>query len=171
MDAAHRAEAMPVSLGRFFAWLAEEERIECPWAREVLTEREQYEVRYYDCPGGPWWEEDVGDWSAEAWQDLDRRVFLYDAGLGASGEWGEEGPFGRVMGPTEARLEHELERRWLLWRDEEIRAGLTEPDPLRAALIRRQRAWEASPHPGLDGLTPVKAIGCEREERQARAGD
>jgi len=63
------------------------------------------------------------------------------------------------MGPEEGELERELGRRWLLWRDEELRegtartvapegtgrtGGTTDPDRLRAALIRRQRERERS---------------------------
>jgi hypothetical protein len=76
------------------------------------------------------------------------------------------------MGPVEAKLVTELQNLWLLWRDEEIRAGRTLPDALREALGERQHAWETAPHPGLDGQTsPYQAIRAERKERRGSSAD
>ena len=89
-------------------------------------------------------------------------MMLHDPSLGASSQWGAEGPAGWVMGIVEDDLSHELQRRWLIWRDEEIHAGLVDRDHVRAALVRRQREWETTVHPQLDGRTPVEAIEAER---------
>lgn len=55
-------------------------------------------------------------------------------------------------------LHDELSRRWLVWREEVIASGLTQPEQVRAVLVRRQREWETRPHPGLAGETPSQAI-------------
>jgi hypothetical protein len=70
------------------------------------------------------------------------------------------------MGPTQARLQHEMHRRWLLWRDEEIRSGRTAPKELTGVLEARQRAWKTSPHPALGGKSPQQAVRAERRERR-----
>jgi hypothetical protein len=86
-----------------------------------------------------------------------------DPGLGGEGEtWGAE------MGPEEADLQDELQRRWLLWRDELVRDGQDRPEELRAGLIARQREWQESPHPRLDGRTPVQVVQAERADRGDR---
>lgn len=158
-DAATRAEAVPVSLKRFFRWLERSRGIECPWAEEVLGERDAYEERYYGCPGGPFWDPETRDWQAELYDDLEARVMLPDPGLAGGGEWGY------TSGPVEARLLDELGRRWLLWRDELIRTGLALPPVLRASLVERQRAWETTPRDDLDGRTPAEAVRTEQDER------
>ncbi len=72
------------------------------------------------------------------------------------------------MGFEEATLERELQRRWLLWRDEVIRSGVREPEAVRAALIPRQREWEKTPRPELKGKTPLQAIKEERRKAKRR---
>lgn len=160
-DAEVRAEAMPVSLSHFFRFLAEEEGVECPWAEDVLSEREAYRTRRETFPGGFWWDSGVGSWIWRLEEDLDRRIMTPDETIGDSGmSWRDPGKAGQ------ATLHRELERRWLLWRDEEIRKGVTDPHALREALVRRQRAWERSPHPDHRERTPVQVV--ERERRLGR---
>ena len=64
----------------------------------------------------------------------------------------------------EAELDDELQRHWLLWRDELIRSGLRQSDEVRAVLKQREAKWLTTPHPRCDGRTPVDAIEAEREE-------
>jgi len=81
---------------------------------------------------------------------------------------GEDDTWGILQGLTEAELNDELQRRWLLWRDELIRAGTDRPGALADALLERQVAWETTPHPALAGKTPVEAVQAERREREER---
>jgi hypothetical protein len=71
------------------------------------------------------------------------------------------------MGAGEAGLEHEVQRRWLFWRDEAIRGGIHDPREVRLAAIERQLQWEELPHPRLDGRTPLQVIQAERRKREA----
>lgn len=162
--AQYRQDAMPASLGRFFRWLAEEEGIECPWAEEVLGEREAYNTRLADFPGGFWWDPAIHEWRAPLYEDLERRVLLHDDGLGTTLTWGEGG----TMGLTEAGLDRALQRLWLLWRDDLIRSGEVVPARVRALLVERQREWERTPHPDLDGESPLEAVEKERARRAER---
>lgn len=162
MDPKYRIRSMPASLGHFFHWLAEANGIVCPWASATLAERDAYAARHEHFPGGYWWDEGVRAWQVELGEDLDRRVMLPDPSLGETSMWGAEGPFGRSMGPAESLLERALQRRWLVWRDEEIRGGVTEPDPLRATLVQRQHSWETSPQTWLTGDSPLEVIEGER---------
>lgn len=157
MDAVTRARAMPTSLRRFFEFLATEEGIECPWARDILRDRETYEGRYDDFPDGFWWDSQVQRWRSELSEDLDARALIHDQGLGTTDVWGE------TMGEVEYGLVRELQRRWLIWRDEVIAGGVTAAPEVRAALVARQREWETSGHPDLRGRSPVEAILAERE--------
>jgi hypothetical protein len=167
-DAFHRefaaseaqSRAMPASLERFFEYLAAEEGIVCPWAAAVLADRKVYGERRLSYPGGSDWDDDVMDWRSEHDEDLFARLLLPSAPLGEDGDWGG------TMGPTQARLQHEMHRRWLLWRDEEIRSGHADPKELCGVLEARQRAWTTSPHPDLGGKSPKQAVRAERRERR-----
>jgi hypothetical protein len=70
------------------------------------------------------------------------------------------------MGTVEWRLSTELQRRWLLWREEVVKSGVVEPADVRAELVRRQRKWETTPHTAHGGATPVEAILREREKAE-----
>ncbi|HEX2095180.1 MAG TPA: hypothetical protein VHG28_22475, partial [Longimicrobiaceae bacterium] len=160
-DAAYRAEAMPTSLTRFFEFLGEREGIVCPWAGAVLAERDAYRDRIVTFPGGFWWDEGVEEWRTVLTADLIDRAMIH---------WpkhADDTPWGPTMGPEEAGLEHEVQRLWLFWRDEAILGGLSDPHQVRKAAIERQLAWEQTPHPRLDGRTPLQVIQAERREREA----
>jgi hypothetical protein len=158
-----QGRSMPVSLERFFEFLAAEEGIVCPWADGVLGERRAYEERRRSYPGGAPLSDEVMDWRGDHDEELYARLLLPDTGLGEDDEWGE------IMGRTEFLLRRELHRRWLLWRDREIRSGRTESRELLDVLLARQRSWEADPQPALGGKSPRRAIRGERRER-GRAG-
>ncbi|HEU4641094.1 MAG TPA: hypothetical protein VFS44_01480 [Gemmatimonadaceae bacterium] len=147
-------------LAPFFAFLAEHERIVCEWAEGVLGERKIFEERVKDFPGGHWWDADVQEWQSELWADLEARVMVPHPDLGEGEQWGE------VMGVTEHALRHAMQRRWLVWRDELIRAGTTAPEAVRAALIPREHAWMRAPLDALGGRTPLAAIHAERRKRR-----
>ena len=149
--------AMPTSLKRFFDFAKESEGLEFPWAAAVLKERDELEERWATFPGGFWWDPEVQDWQAELSNDLDARVLLSDSDMAGGEQWGA------TMGTVEWRLSHELQRLWLLWRDEVVKSGVAEPADVRAALVRRQRKWETTPHSAQRGATPVEAILRERE--------
>jgi hypothetical protein len=163
-DAEHRAEAMPASLKRFFHFLAEHEGIRCPWADAVLAEREEYSERRATFPGGHWWDQDVVDWQGELGADLINRGLLHWPAHADGSSWGPE------MGIVEADLEREVQRRWLHWRDQAIDQGATDPGEVRHFAIERQLEWEETPHPRLDGRTPLEAIQQERAARGADVG-
>ncbi len=163
-DGITRAKAMPVSLQRFFAFLATKEGIICPWAANVLDNRAAIQDRWIDAPTGPFWDEEVMAWRAEHDDELMARLMLPDSGLGDEAEqrWGP------TMGPTEARLDRELHRRWLLWREELLAEGCDDWGELAGKLVQRQRLWERTAHPDLDGMSPIDAI---REERSRHGGE
>lgn len=153
------ARALHRAVARFFGFLAEREGIVCEWAQEVLGEREWFELRFEEFPGGVWWDDDVQAWQQEVWDDLDARLMIPHPDLGDGEQWGA------TMGMTEHVVHHAIQRRWLIWRDEVIRSGTTAPEAVRAALIPRQHAWVRTPLPELNGQAPLDAI---REERRAR---
>ncbi len=150
-------DAMPTSLKRFFDFAKESEGLEFPWAASVLKERDELEERWATFPGGFWWDPEVQDWQSELSNDLDARVLLSDSDMAGGEQWGA------TMGKVEWKLSHELQRRWLLWREEVVKSGVVEPADVRAALVRRQRKWETTPHSDFGAATPVEAILRERE--------
>lgn len=145
--------ALAESLRVFFAWLASEEGVVYPWAAGVLDEVEQVNLERGAPPEGWFWEPEVREWRGELWKDLDHRVMLHDTEIpGTVDGWPA------AMNEKVGKLSEELQRRWLIWYDEEVRGGTTSPPALWDALVQRQREWEAAPHPGLDGRTPLQAL-------------
>ena len=161
-DRGYRAEAMPVSLARFLHFLAESEDIVCPWAENVLADRYPFLHRLQSCPPGDSPDRSRADWSNLLRDDLIMRGLLHWPLHADQTLWEQEGP-------VEAELQREVQRRWLIWRDEFIRSGTTEPFEVRDAAVARQLAWEHEPHPALDGRTPLQAIRAERK-REGRKG-
>jgi len=159
LDSATEMRALPVSLKRFFAFVAERERVVFPWAAEILADRAKFEARLQSVPGQFFFDASVREWQAEVTTDLSDREFLPDGFMGDGGAWGE------TMGAVEAGLYRELQRRWLVWRDEVIASGVVEPVDVRKALLRRQRTWEARPHKLCGGATAVAAVRRERKEK------
>jgi hypothetical protein len=151
------ARAMLASLKRFVAFAKESEGLEFAWAAAVLKESDEFEERWVTFPGGFWWDPEVQDWQVELSNDLDARVLIPDSDMAGGERWGA------TMGTVEWTLSHELQRRWLLWRDEVVKSGVVEPADVRAALVLRQRKWETTPHAAHGGATPVEAILRERE--------
>jgi len=149
--------SIPGSLKRFFAFVAERERVVFPWAGEILADRAKYEARLQNVPGRFFFDPSVRDWQAEVTLDLSDRELLPDGHMAGGGVWGE------TMGAVEWGLHRELQRRWLVWRDEVIATGVVEPSDVRKELLKRQRSWESRPHKGSRGATPVAAIRRERE--------
>ncbi|HEX2202575.1 MAG TPA: hypothetical protein VHG91_04740, partial [Longimicrobium sp.] len=159
-----RARSVPGSLGRYFRYLAEHEGIAYPWAPAVLRERPAFRDRMETAPLGRDLEE-AREWRAELFADLDDRVMLPAPGF--PGEHTGEAP---PASPRVAALAHELGRRWLLWRDEAVREGIADPAALRAALVRRQRAWERDPHPE-HGASPLRVAADAEAGGDGFAGD
>jgi len=155
--------AMPVSLERFFRFLSTACGLECPWAWEILADRETFRVRHETWPGGFENERAIGAWITVLTLDLEARVLLPELDMANGGEWGA------TMGQDEEALHRELRRRWLLWRDEVIAAGQVLPAEVRGELIRRQRAWELAPHPAHKGKPPVDVIQRERKRNRSTA--
>ena len=153
-----RIESMLASLKRFFEFLEVREGISFACARGVLADRELFLIRWRSCPHEPFWSRATREWMAPLTEDLHLRVLLPDERLGEEEEWGA------TMGTVEWRLHAQLGRRWLQWRDDVIRTGVTGPVPVTVELVRRQRAWETEPQDALGGRTPIEAI---REERDA----
>ncbi|MDP2958080.1 MAG: SEC-C metal-binding domain-containing protein [Longimicrobiales bacterium] len=153
-----RIESTPASLRKFVTFLREDRGIHLPWARGVLDDQEFYRARARSCPREPFWSRRTRKWLEELTLDFFLRGFLPDDAMGEDDEWGD------TMGDVEWKLHAELQRRWLLWREELIRAGVSEHRAVLTELCRRQRAWETAPNPGGDGRTPIEAIRAERQE-------
>jgi hypothetical protein len=153
------ARTVPTSLQRFFEYLHNEEGLVCPWADEVLADRDLIEERWAEFPGGSWWDDDVQEWRDEAIAELQFRLLVPVT------SFTEADPGDGVMGPEETRLQIELERRWLLWRDEILRSEILDTEEVLGRLLERQEEWESSPHPALAGKTPAETVAEERRQR------
>ncbi len=137
--------ALPRSMRRIVQWLEEREGIRYPFAAAVLDELDGIAARGRQL-GEPL-EETLRILSFEIYDDLDVRTMLPD-----SQGWPD------MMNLEVAQLRDELQRRWLLWYDELVRAGVTDVADLEDALLDRQRAWEATPHPRVGGRTPAEVV-------------
>ncbi len=155
MASEQEARGVLGSLRRFFSFLAEVDGIECPWADQVLRDRDAFLAMWYSSRGlGP--EARNNNWLAPFTADLEQRAFL-PANDAEAIEWGG------LMGEKEATLFDEVQRLWLRWRDEIIRAGTKDRDAVYAALKQRQRAWANTPNALVGNETPVRAVKRERQ--------
>lgn len=156
------ARQVPVSLERFYDYLAEEEGLVCPWAFEILGERDEIEARWGTSPRGSLWDDDVLDWRSLGFAEQ-RALLLLPDRLCLDHPLADEikGP----LGSMEAMLWMELERRWLFWRDEILRSGDFETPEVLERLYQRQRDWETSVHPRLGGRTPSEVVIEERRRK------
>jgi hypothetical protein len=148
------------SLARIFEFYEERDGIEYPWAALVLQELDGLTAGA----------EDVRDVLEEVADQ-----FPYDMIHRAL--WPAVEVNGTVAGWTmvftreTAELRAELHRRWLVWHDEAVRAGITDPADVRDLLIGRQRQWENVPHAMHGGRTPKQVLlDAEREMGEHLAG-
>jgi uncharacterized protein YchJ len=143
------AKYLTRSLRRLFGFYAAHEGIEYPWAEGVLAELDELVVRLG--------EDDVrdalNDVTEMLYDDLERRALVPE----------REVP-GTVLGwsipfdPQMMRLRDEMHRHWLLWHDEVVRGGVTDPGSVRDVLVGRQREWENRSNPALGGRTPRELV-------------
>jgi hypothetical protein len=148
------------SFERFFRYLERSPDIRCEWAAPLLADREIFRQRWDDFPGGFWWDSDVREWMYDLIADLQDRVMFPGDALGDSERWGA------TMGITEAQLRHELQRNWLVWRDELIANGTVLPDELRPPLLERQLRWAQTPLEDSGGHSPFDLVMRERKEKR-----
>jgi hypothetical protein len=166
MTSETQAKAARGSLRRFLRYLSAGQEISLPRAWDLLGKKEAFEARCAGAPAGAWWDSDVQEWRETHYLSLQLDLLVHDPTL-AGGE-----PWGAFMGPVEARLDRELQRRWLLWRDDQLRRRADpDPDDLLRHLTERQRAWETTPQAKLAGKSPAEAIAAERREHQERLRD
>ncbi|HEX2187591.1 MAG TPA: SEC-C domain-containing protein [Longimicrobiaceae bacterium] len=145
------ARALPRTLPRIFRFLEEREGIRYPFAAAVLRELEEIERGARE-DGTPL-EEVLGRLGRSVYEHLDARAMQHDRSLpGAPSGW----PV--FMDLEVARLERELQRRWLLWYDEAVRKGIVDYQALEQVLVGRQREWENAPHRDLGGRTPAAVV-------------
>lgn len=142
--------ALPASLYPILRFFEEEEGIRYPFAEAVLDELADVEARADGA--GMSLHDALAALSYEVYDDLDARVMLHARDPDECVGW----PDG--MSPEVARLDEELQRHWLLWYDELVRAGTTDFYELEEALLERQRAWEQAPHPAHDGQSPAQVV-------------
>ena len=138
-DSETRRSSMLGSLTLFFNFLDAIEHVECPWAWPILSDRDAFNERWATCPNLPFWDPGTGDWLAEFTEDLADRVLIRMAD-----EFDEEVEAIGAVGLSDEGIE--LQRRWLVWRDEEVAHGRTDPAAVAERLVARQREWRAARH-------------------------
>ncbi|HEU0013242.1 MAG TPA: SEC-C domain-containing protein [Longimicrobium sp.] len=139
---------VPACVRSLCGWLEAHEGIRYPFAEAVVAELEQM-VRD---DGGPM-DSLLISWAPRLMKDLDGRLLLPRAEV-ADGDL----DWPPIQIPDVAVLRRELRRRVLLWHDEAVRAGTTDPADLGAELRRRQTEWETAPHPVAGGQTPEDRV-------------
>jgi hypothetical protein len=110
------ARSMLGSLDRFFTFLSAEKGIETSWCDPILDDRAAFRERWESCPDDLASEVDVQAWVAEFFVDLEERV---------------------LVPPSSVPDLERAAQHWLQWRDEEIAAGVVDPDEVRRRLVAR----------------------------------
>ncbi len=155
--------AVRSAVRHFFRYLRTDEGIYYPWADTILRDKSSFTERWETLNDSRQSEDDVANWTEGLYADLGARLLLPSPDLTGLGEW-------RTMqGPEESRLQMRLQREWLVWRDEAIRGGISEPHALAEQLLLRQETWETSPNTEIGGRTPVEVIAAERNARKRTA--
>ena len=152
------AAALLASLGRFFAYLAARTSapISCPWAESVLDELAAFDQRRRGISelffhGGSVAHCRQAMYDALTARLLVANILVSDSDLVTA--W---------AGPFEREVEYQVQRLWLVWRDEIVRSETTRRDAVLRALCERQARWEATPNPSVNGRTPREVIEAER---------
>jgi hypothetical protein len=155
------AARMLGSLRRFFDFLADERGILCPWAAELLEDRESLDLRTRSL--GPNCADELApEWIMPLYRDLEQRL-LIPSPTTPSADLSEK------FGPRRFVLGCELQRLWLAWRDELIGDGYNRRRDLQKALIARQLIWEYGAHPKL-GRTPAELVESEPDGTEDEDG-
>ncbi|MEP6620017.1 MAG: SEC-C domain-containing protein [bacterium] len=147
-------------LKRFFAYLHAHEGLSYPWAASILRDREAFEVRWDTTPPDNASDDAFDDWIAEFLDDLHWRVMLPDPNLGTVGRGGHE------LSDKEFELVLMLQRNWMIWREELIANGNTDPESVRAELETRRAEWERMPQEPLGGKSPAAVLTRRRAKRR-----
>jgi hypothetical protein len=151
------AKHLTASLRRLFRFHAEREGIEYPWAEGVLSELDEV------CAGA----EDVRD-VLEELREIVTADILIRALRPVAEVPGTRTGWALVPDKVTSDLRYELHRRWLMWHDEVVRGGITDTQDVRDILLGRQRQWENTPHPRLQGRTPKQML-MDLSDRVAEA--
>lgn len=149
-------DALRTSFIAILRYFEEQEGIVYPFAHAVLDELREVETRAEQAAMSL--RDALLTLSYEVYDDLDLRVMNHARDEEECVGWPD------MMSPAIAVLDRELQRRWLLWYDELVRAGTTDFEALEQALLERQRAWEQAPHPAHDGRTPAEVIRAYVEQ-------
>jgi hypothetical protein len=150
---------MPQLLPWIFRFLQEQEGIRYPFAEAVLEELREVVLRSQ--AEGRLLENTLDALSDEVYGDLDARAMLHTRSvIDGSVGWPD------MMNADVADLDRELQRRWLLWYDELVRAGTVDFTELEDALTARQIRWENTPHPAYDGQTPAEVVRAYTSSEQ-----
>jgi hypothetical protein len=154
------------SLGLIFRFLEAEEGVRYPFAAGVLEELGHF-AAIAKSAGAPF-DAVLEQLAPHLWENLDGRRLLYESELPGTvrGTWGGPTHFVEI-----AHLRDELQRRWLLWMDEEVRTGSVDFETLGQALLARQRAWENTPHGRTGGGTPWVVVNETGEAPPGEQGD
>jgi hypothetical protein len=129
-----RARRMPVSLTRFLEFLEWAVGLRCPWAWDVLEDRDYIRHRLETAPRGSLMDPEVVAWRYPVQEEVERRLLrpylelVQELGIELDSHQG-------------TNLIRELTRSWLLWREELIESGIRDEDELWDPLVERQREW------------------------------
>jgi hypothetical protein len=147
--------AIPPALRRLFRFLEDSEGVVCEWAHGILMERAEFKERLRTRPVRSLKDPVTIEWRQLLARDLSNRVLTPPPELATDLSWHG------LTGIDSARLYLELTRRWLVWRDEAIRAGTDDVLDVWEYCVERQRVWADAPHDGFGGRSPANVI---REE-------
>ena len=150
------------ALRRFFDFLADEERIVCPWAAELLDDRDLIKGRRLQPRHGIEREVSV-EWVVPLYRDLEQRLLIPSPTTPTTQCFAD--------GARHWLLSLELQRLWLAWRDELIADGYNRRGPLQKVLIARQLIWEHTVHPVADRTPATIAADPHGEEDMDKGWD
>jgi hypothetical protein len=157
-DSISEASRFLASFDLFFEYLSFAHGLSWPNARRALRETSIFGERCMSCPRLGASDPATVAWNAAIEKFLRDGVLVPEPEISGGAQWAGSG------GPRRNALWQELSRRWIVWHDDAMHAGITWKMFIENALYECQSRWEHAPRLRDDGLSAAQIIERERAE-------
>lgn len=155
-DSICEASRFLASFDLFFEYLDFAHGLSWPNARRALRETAIFGERCMSCPRAGASDPATVAWNESVEEYLRDGVLLPEPEISGGAQWADSG------GPRRNALWQELSRRWIVWHDDAMHAGITWKMFIENALYECQSRWEHAPRLRDGGLSAAQIVERER---------